>query len=90
MRLGKGQIKRSRQDRIWWSQEGKEEEKKRKVRIRRRRVTFVIGRMTANISNSKLKKGRALKANIAISDVGIEILIASYVEDHFSRLRLDI
>ena len=27
LRLGKDQIKRSRQDQIWWSREGKEEEK---------------------------------------------------------------
>jgi len=56
MRLGKSQIKSSRQDRVWWSQEGKEEEKERNVRARQKHVTFVIGkvigRMTASIDKS--------------------------------------
>jgi len=56
MRLEKCQIKRSRHDRVWWSQEGKEEEKERKVRAHQRRVTFVtgkiIGRMIASIGKS--------------------------------------
>jgi len=56
MRLGKGQIKRSRQDQVWWSQEGKEEEKEEKVQAHQRRVTFVtgkvIGRMNASIGKS--------------------------------------
>ena len=55
MRLGKGQIKRSKHDRIWWSREGKEE-KEEKVQAHQRRVTFVIrkviGRMTASIDKS--------------------------------------
>ena len=46
----------SRQHRVWWSREGKEEEKERKVRTRQRRVTFITGkiirRMTANIRKS--------------------------------------
>ena len=44
MRLEKGQIKRSRQDRVWWSREGKEEENEEKVQAYQRRVTFVIGK----------------------------------------------
>jgi len=56
MRLEKNQIKRSRQDWVWWSREGKEEEKKRKVQARQRRVTFVTGkvivRMTVSIDKS--------------------------------------
>jgi len=55
MRLGKGQIKRSKQDRVWWSREGKEE-KEEKVQAHQRRITFVrgkvIGRMTASIGKS--------------------------------------
>jgi len=31
MRSGKCQIKRSRKDQVWWSHEGNEEEKERKV-----------------------------------------------------------
>ena len=42
--------------RVWWSREGKEEEKKEKVQANQRRVTFitgkVIGRMTASIDKS--------------------------------------
>ena len=34
--LGKGQIKRSRQDRVWWSREGKKEEKEEKVQAHQR------------------------------------------------------
>jgi len=56
MRLGKSQIKMSRHDRVWWSREGNEEEKERKVRTGQRHVTFVtgkvIGRITASINKS--------------------------------------
>jgi len=56
MRLGKYPINRSRQNRVWWLQKGKEEEKERKVRAHQRLVTFVtgkvIGRMTASINKS--------------------------------------
>ena len=56
MRLEKDQMKRSRQDRVWWSREGKEKEKERKVRAHQKRVTFVteevIERMIANIGKS--------------------------------------
>jgi len=54
--LEKGQIKRIRQDRVWWSQKGKKEEKEEKVQAHQRRVTFVTGkvieRMTISIGNS--------------------------------------
>jgi len=53
-KIRKDQIKRSKQDRVWWSQEGKEEEKEEKIQAHQRRVTFitwkVIGRITASIS----------------------------------------
>jgi len=56
MRLGKDQIKRSRYDRVWWSREGKEEEKKKKIQAHQRRVTFITGnvirKMTASIGKS--------------------------------------
>ena len=56
IRLGKYQIKRSRKDRVWWSREEKEEEKKEKVQPHQRRVTFVTGkvieRMTVSIGKS--------------------------------------
>jgi len=52
MRLEKSQIKRSRQDRAWWSREGKEE-REGKVWARQKCVTIVTGkvieRMTASI-----------------------------------------
>jgi len=55
MRLGKSHIKRSRQDQVWWSWEGKEE-KERKVWAHKRRITFVtekvIRRMIASIDKS--------------------------------------
>ena len=56
MKIGKGQIKRSRQDRVWWSWEEKEDKKERKVQTHQSRVTFftekVTGRMTVSISKS--------------------------------------
>ena len=49
-------IKRSKQDRVWWSREGKKEEKEEQIHVHQRRVTFVIGkvirRMTTSISKS--------------------------------------
>ena len=55
-KIRKDQIKRCRQDRVWWSRKGKEEEKERKVQARQMRVTFVtekiIERMTASIDKS--------------------------------------
>jgi len=60
MRSEKGQIKRSRKDRVWWSLEGKEE-KERKVWAYRRHITFVtrkiIGRMTTSLGKVAKKKG---------------------------------
>jgi len=62
MRLEKCKIKRKRQDRVWWSREGKEEKKERKVRARQRRATFiigkVIGRKTISIGKSGWRRGK--------------------------------
>ena len=54
-KLEKSQIKRSRKDWVWWSQEEKEEEKERKVWAHRRHVAFtrkVIEIISANIGKS--------------------------------------
>jgi len=56
MRSEKYQIKSSMKDRVWSSQEGKKEEKERKIRAHQRHVTFVIKkvirRMTASTDKS--------------------------------------
>jgi len=48
---------RSRQDRVWWSQEGKEEEKEEKVQAHQRCVTFVTGKVIGRITVSIGKSG---------------------------------
>ena len=56
MRLEKDQIKRSKKDLVWWSQEGKEE-KERNVRPRQRHVTFVTGKIIEIMIASIRKSG---------------------------------
>ena len=56
MRSEKYQIKR-RKDQVWWSSEGKEEVKERKVRARRRHVIFVTEKVVERIIASMDKSG---------------------------------
>ena len=88
MRVGKGQIKRSRQDRIWWSREGKEE-KERNVWAHQRRVTFVTGKVLENDCKHRQewlkKKGQAAEEGVVMSGLEeTEVLMVSY-EDNTSQ-----
>jgi len=44
-------------DPIWWSQEGKKEKKERKVWARRKRVTFITGKIIERMTESIGKSG---------------------------------
>ena len=41
--IKKSPIQEEQEGPVWWSREGKEEEKERKVWARRRRITFITG-----------------------------------------------
>ena len=68
--IRKGQIKESREDQVWWSWEGKEEEKKGKVRAHQRHVTFVtekvIERMTIASSRVVEEEGASCGGRYSI------------------------
>ena len=86
LRLGKDQIKRSRQDQIWWSREGKEEEKEEKVQTHQRCVTFFTGKVIESKHQQEWlkKKGQVAEADVASNIEDTERLMA-YYEDNTSQ-----
>ena len=88
MKSGEGQIKRSRQDRVWWSRERKEEEKEEKVQAHLRHVTFVTGKVIKRMLQASIRMDEEEGAICGVRHSkqcrGHRILMASY-EDNTSQ-----